>query len=56
MYVKGKMTPVETIPEMEGGGIKEGSGGVNSSMIDLLHCKNLCKCHNVPHQAQQLKK
>jgi hypothetical protein len=22
--------------------------GVNSSMIYLIHCKNFCKCHNVP--------
>jgi hypothetical protein len=22
--------------------------GVNSSMIYLIHCKNLCKCHNEP--------
>jgi hypothetical protein len=21
---------------------------MNSSMIYLIHCKNLCKCHNVP--------
>jgi hypothetical protein len=20
----------------------------NSSMIDLIHCKNFCKCYNVP--------
>jgi hypothetical protein len=30
--------------------------GVNSSMINLICCKNFCKCHNVPHPAQQLKK
>jgi hypothetical protein len=27
MYENGKMRPVETIPEMEGGGIKEKDGG-----------------------------
>jgi hypothetical protein len=27
--------------------------GVNSSMI---YFKNFCKCHNVPHPVQQLKK
>jgi hypothetical protein len=24
--------------------------GVNSSMIYVIYCKNLCKCHNVPTQ------
>jgi hypothetical protein len=45
MYEDGKMRPVETVPGMEGGGIKENYGGVNSI---LLYWKNLCKCHNVP--------
>jgi hypothetical protein len=27
MYVNGKMRPVETIPGMRGGGIKENNGG-----------------------------
>jgi hypothetical protein len=26
--------------------VKENGGGVNSSMIYLIYCKNLCKCHN----------
>jgi hypothetical protein len=30
MYENGKMRPVETIPGMGGGGIKETMGGVNS--------------------------
>jgi hypothetical protein len=29
-------------------GITENDGGVNSSMINLIYCKNFCKCHNVP--------
>jgi hypothetical protein len=29
MYVKGKPRPVETIPRMGGGGIKENDGGAN---------------------------
>jgi hypothetical protein len=29
-------------------GIKENGGEMNSSMIQLTHCKNLCKCHSVP--------
>jgi hypothetical protein len=52
MYVSGKIIPVETIPGMGMGGIKEMVEGVNSSMI---YCKNFCKCHNVS-TAQQLKR
>jgi hypothetical protein len=36
MYENGKMIPVETIPGMGGGRIKENDGGVNSTMI---HCR-----------------
>jgi hypothetical protein len=39
------MRPVETIPELGGGGNKENNGGVNSTTI---YYKNFCKCHNVP--------
>jgi hypothetical protein len=45
MYVNGKIILVETIPGMGRGRMVE---GVNSSMIYLIHCKNLCKCYNVP--------
>jgi hypothetical protein len=45
MYENGKMRPVETVPEMGGGGIKDHDGGVNSNVI---YCKNFCKCHSVP--------
>jgi hypothetical protein len=38
MYVNAKIIPVETGEVVEG----------NSSMIHLIHCKNLCKCYNVP--------
>jgi hypothetical protein len=38
------MRPVETIPGMEGGWIKE-TDGVNSI---LIYCKNINKCHNIP--------
>jgi hypothetical protein len=48
MYVNGKMIPVETIQGMGEGGKKENGGGMNSSMIYLIYCKNFCKCHNVP--------
>jgi hypothetical protein len=27
--------------------INESNGGVSSRLIYLIHCKNLCKCHNV---------
>jgi hypothetical protein len=45
MYVNRKIRPVETIPGMWGGRIKENDGVVNSSRI---YCKNFCKYHNVP--------
>jgi hypothetical protein len=37
--------PLETVPGTQGEGMKENSGGVNSGMIHLIHCKNLCKCY-----------
>jgi hypothetical protein len=45
MYENGKMRPVETIPGMGGGGIKENDGGVNSTM--MYYYKNFGECHNV---------
>jgi hypothetical protein len=49
MYVNAKLIPVETIPGMQGKKIKENSERVQqSSMIYLIHCKNFCKCNNVP--------
>jgi hypothetical protein len=50
MYANAKMIPVETIPRIGEGRIKN-IEGVNSKMIYLIHCKNLCKCHNIPHPA-----
>jgi hypothetical protein len=52
MYANGKIRPVEIIP----GGIKENDEGVNSSMIYLIHCKNICKWHNVPPPSTTIKK
>jgi hypothetical protein len=49
MYINGKMRPVETIPRIGRGSIKENEEGVNSTM---MQCKNFYKCHNVP-PAQQ---
>jgi hypothetical protein len=28
--------------------MKEPGGGVTSSLIYLIYCKNFCKCHNEP--------
>jgi hypothetical protein len=50
MYVNAKMIPFGTIPGMGGG------GGVNSSMIYLIHCKNFCKYHNAPPPSTIIKK
>jgi hypothetical protein len=30
--------------------------GVNSSMIYLIYCKNICKCHSVPSGSTTIKK
>jgi hypothetical protein len=43
MYENGKMRPVETIPGVGGGRIKENGGGVNSTM---MCCEHFCKCHS----------
>jgi hypothetical protein len=48
MYENGKMRPVESIPEVGGGMIKENDIGVNS--------KNFGKCHNVPPEQQYYNK
>jgi hypothetical protein len=45
MYENGKMRPVETIPGMDRGGIKENDQGMSSTTIC---CTNFCKCQNVP--------
>jgi hypothetical protein len=45
MYVNGKMRPVETVPRMGGGEIKENDEGGEFIVIYLVHCKNFCKCH-----------
>jgi hypothetical protein len=49
MYISARMRLVETISGIRGGGDKgKMMEGVNSSMMYRIHCKNLCKCHNVP--------
>jgi hypothetical protein len=47
MNVNGKMILVESISQMGEGRIKENGGGMNSSTIYLIHCKDLCKFYNV---------
>jgi hypothetical protein len=54
--VNEKMRPVETIPGMGKGRIKENGGGVNSIMIYLIYCKNFCKSHNVPPPSTTVEK
>jgi hypothetical protein len=44
MYKNAKMILVETVSGIRGRRMKENSRRVNSSMIYLIHCKNLCKC------------
>jgi hypothetical protein len=39
-----------------GEGVKESKGGGDSSMMYLMHCKNRCKCHNVPSPGTTIKK
>jgi hypothetical protein len=51
MYV-----PVEAVPGIRQRGMGESSGGGNSRMIYSIHCKNLCKCYNVPTPRTTIKK
>jgi hypothetical protein len=46
------MIPVETVPGIGEGRIKESSAG---SMICLIHCKNLYECYNVPRASTTVK-
>jgi hypothetical protein len=57
MHVNAKMISIKTVSGM-GGRIKKNNEEVkrvNSTAIYLIHCKNFCKCHDVPHPAQQSK-
>jgi hypothetical protein len=58
MYVNGKLIPVKTLLWMGRGRRKwkRMVEGVNSSLIYLICCKNLCKCHNVPPTQHNNKK
>jgi hypothetical protein len=50
------MKPVETMPGMGGGRIKENGGGGECNMIYLIYCKIFCKCHNVSSPSTTIKK
>jgi hypothetical protein len=47
MYVNAKVIPVETVPGIEGRGMKESSGG-GEFKYDILDTLNRCKYSNVP--------
>jgi hypothetical protein len=55
MYVNATCKHVETVPGIRKGEMGERNGGVNPSMIYLIHCKNLCKCHSVPTPSTAIK-
>jgi hypothetical protein len=49
------MIPVETIPGMGGGRIKnDGEGELKYDI--LIYCKKFCKSHNVPPPSTTIKK
>jgi hypothetical protein len=50
------MIPAETTSGMGRGEIKQSSEEVNSNMIYVIHCKKLCKCHNVHPLITTIKK
>jgi hypothetical protein len=50
---KCQMIPVGTVSGVRGWEMKDSSGGMNSSMIYLIDCKNLCKYYSVPPPSEQ---
>jgi hypothetical protein len=56
MYVNAKMTPVKTLPGIRGEGMGERRGRGNSSMMYLIHCKNLHKYYKVLPPSTTIKK
>jgi hypothetical protein len=56
MYINAKMIAVETVPGNGGGGWKRAVERMNSNVIYLIHCKNLCKCNTVPPPSTTIKK
>jgi hypothetical protein len=55
MYVNAKIILVEIVSGIRRGRMNERSGGGNSSMVYLIHCKNLCKCYSVPQPSTTIK-
>jgi hypothetical protein len=55
MYENAKIIPAEAISRM-GGGMKESSRGMSSNILYVIHCKNFCKCCNVPTPNITIKK
>jgi hypothetical protein len=49
------MILLEIVSGMGRGSIKK-NGGANSCMINLIYCKNFCKCHNVLPPSTTIKK
>jgi hypothetical protein len=47
MYVNAKMILVKTVPGIREEGMKRAVKGVISSVIYLIHCKNIFKCYKV---------
>jgi hypothetical protein len=56
MYISEKIIHVETVPGIKGVKIKKSGDKVNSRIISFIHCKNLCKCYNVPSPNTSIKK
>jgi hypothetical protein len=50
------MIPVETTPGIMGEGEMKENGRGGICMIYLIHCKQLCKCHNVPPPITTIKR
>jgi hypothetical protein len=46
---------MRTVQRNRGREVKENGGGVNSSIMYLIHYKNFCKCHNVPPSSTTIK-
>jgi hypothetical protein len=55
MHVNAKMIPVESITGMGEREWRRVLEEINSNIICLRHCKNLCRCHNVPPPSTTIK-
>jgi hypothetical protein len=50
------MMPVETVPGIWGGEMKDMMEVVNASIIYLIHCKTIVNATMYPHTSQQKEK